>query len=86
MRCSAALRCEVFKHLFAGLVTCVDFSKQNLLCATTTRPEDGIYVVDVHSGKRVQVSYGKFRGVRGNFKEDLAFVVAVIPFPLDAFP
>jgi hypothetical protein len=58
MGCSAARpSCEVFKHLFAGLVTCVDFSKQNLLCATTTRPEDGIYVVDVQNGKRVQVSY-----------------------------
>ena len=57
---------QVFKHLFAGLVTCVDFSKQNLLCATTTRPEDGIYVVDVQNGKRVQVSDGSYREVVAN--------------------
>ena len=32
-------------------------------------------------------SCGKFRGVQGNLKEDLAaFTVAVIPFPVDVFP
>lgn len=67
----------VFKHLFAGLVTCVDFSKQNLLCATTTRPEDGIYVVDVENGKRVQIIEQKAPALSARFSPDGETVLSV---------
>lgn len=67
---------QVFKHCFAGLVTCVDFSKQNLLCATTTRPEDGIYVLDVPNGKRLQVHLGvASEGCRCGFHRELVELI-----------
>ncbi|CAK9057619.1 unnamed protein product [Durusdinium trenchii] len=60
----------VFKHCFAGLVTCVDFSKEALLCATTTRQEDGIYVLDVPSGRRVQLIQQKAIALSARFSPD----------------
>ena len=66
LQCSS----EVFKHCFAGLVTCVDFSSGSLLCAVTTRQEDGIYVLDASRNTRLRVIDQKATALSARFSVD----------------